>query len=195
MADGILSAIDGGINSKDLSFDQIQQYFGNIQRSGTWSPGDQDSKPDATVDMLEAGLGINKRAVLSRYFRSLVEIGSKLDPKTDAEAITDVRKTMYALAKTTCETFEGDGIKVDHSTVTNMLLGQPLDGTKNPYQFDTKSKYEELAKGEFFKEFSNTLNTVKSDSYQDNDSFLSDLEKLRNNQTISNVTNGGVYRQ
>ena len=200
IAENILNSIGGGINSAEkLSFEQLQEYFANIQRSGTWSPGDQDSKPDATVDMLELGLKINKRAVLSRYFRSLAEIGTQLEGNEEAQ--NAIKQTMYRLAQTTCDTFkgeknkEGDDIVVNSANVLNMLLGQPLDGEPNPYQFDTQTKYKELSESNFFKGFAyNTNNFSSEQGYQDHDSFMNDLKNLRETKEIRETYNGKEHR-
>ena len=191
-----LDAIGGGKNSSQLSFEQLERYFGSIQRSGTWTPGDQDSKPDATVDMLKTGLGINKRAVYARYFRSLAEIGARLDTEQDHEAIAAIENSMYRLAQSTAESFklEGKEIPITEDNIYGILLGKPLDGVNNPYQSDTEDKYKQLSNTAFFRNFANDIDEEKLKDftpYNDFKGFTEDLKTLREKPVISSIKEDG----
>lgn len=76
------------LNSTDLTEDNLRKLF-NVLQPETWSPGDRDSKPDMTVEELEKGIRLNRRAMMRHYARHLLDVldhshGTDLNPNNPA---------------------------------------------------------------------------------------------------------------
>ncbi len=183
IAEAAMDAVQ--VNSRDMEFEELRN-FAYLVQARTWSPGDQDSKPDMTVDKLRQGVNINHRAAMDRYYRKLVAMGSNGFDRLDAAAQEKMQKIMYRLLKTSSEA---------HSTprvITSGVASDVLKGESPNNSFSASTQvYEPFSTSEFFRKFQSELpqlNNADIEIYKDTDEIIKDLEDLRTNETVRKFT-------
>ncbi len=72
--------------TKPLTLEQLSR-FNFLTDHYTWSPGDQDSKPNMTPGLLEEGIKRNRIAMLQHYSLKLADIIVKMEQDRDAKGL------------------------------------------------------------------------------------------------------------
>jgi len=180
----LLNAVQ--MDSSQLSYENLKQ-FSHLIEPETWSPGDQDSKPDMTVDMLKRGVALNHRAMMFHYYRTLTVLGS--NPKITPEASAAIQHIMCRLLKAGIETPAGESEKLTPDYATDRLMGKASKAAGGLGK-RFANQYEPYASQPFFTEFKRQLPelAVNGDkAYNKPEDFLKDLEMLRTK--ISHIKN------
>jgi phosphoenolpyruvate carboxylase len=178
-ANHVLEAVDKP--STGLSFEELK-FFGNILKPSTWSPGDEDSKPDMTVAMIDKGLALNRRAVMFHYYRNLAKLVVDANGNATPEVRDEIEKIMYRLLKTGHK-YEAGPVALDKQYAINRLKGTSRNSDdREDLHFDRQ--YDSNLRSTLFHEFEEKLTGNKFKDlppYGKPEELLADLENLRKN--------------
>ncbi len=74
----------GARNTQPLTHDELR-HFGRLLEAYTWSPGDRDSKPDMTEEMLRYGIEQNRHLMAMQYAVKIAELLSALEESSPSK--------------------------------------------------------------------------------------------------------------
>ncbi len=188
-ANAILEATEQ--NSSDLSMNELHK-FGHIVDPGTWSPGDEDSKPDMTVSMLQKGVDLNHRAMMFHYYRTLTALGSDGGKTLSDDTRDAINKIMMRLLKTG---FKSEPSKQSKPVFNEDYAKDRLFGkSKRPDDREVLhfgEQYSHYAKLPFFSGFLKKFPALAGDQelkeYTNPEEFLNDLAQLRDRKDLQQI--------
>lgn len=190
IADTILTATHSPASSQ-LTLAQLGQ-FGHLLSPETWSPGDQDSKPDMTVDKLQKGISLGERAIMFHYYRTLTALGANIadSNSTEGKAAEDaINNIMHRLLKTGCASYDSPKT-VTQELATEKLNGQP-EAMRGNAERNFSTRYSALADSDFFRKFCTQgafeKKAAAAKPYANADELLHDLANLRERAPIRDV--------
>lgn len=148
------------ISSTDLTKEQ-RAHFAHLVEPLTWSPGDQDSKPDMKIDEMEMGFHKNRRAMMKHYTKQLLEITQEHFEHTPDQMIK-IAARMLASAKA-------------HETRPDMRPKSD-DAYVHSFAFD-EDKLKINTSTEALQAITRELSTAAP--YETKEALIADLENLR----------------
>ncbi len=187
IADTILAATRTP-SSAQLSMKQLEK-FGYLIEPETWSPGDQDSKPDMTADKLEKGSNLSRRAMMFHYYRTLAALGANVkgepSPEKD-EALHAIQVMMHRLLKAGCESYDNP-IEPTPKIARDKLTGVSEARTNGVSSFS--ARFASYADSSFFKQFERDFAETDKEAkpYASADEFLRDLGNLRQRGVVQGI--------
>jgi hypothetical protein len=148
-------------HSRDLDVNQ-RAHFAHLLTPLTWSPGDQDSKPDMTIDALEAGFHKNRRTMMKHYAKQLAELIDSATnvPDNTKATVYDVLAKMLHTAK-------------QHETKSDIIT-KPDD----VYALDAAKEYGWNIKPKTLANIESAMQKSSS-TYEQKSELIADLENLR----------------
>lgn len=196
IADTVLAAVyvdpqnpDAAVpTSSQLSMDTLKK-FGHLIEPQTWSPGDQDSKPDMTADKLQEGSDLSRRAMMFHYYRTLTALGASVrggpSPERD-ETLGAIQQMMHRMLKTGYGAYGKDDKPkpLDIKFADDKLRGVSEVRTNGHHAFS--DRYRSYGDSSFFRSFKQDFDAKSAEAkpYASMDEFVNDLQNLRQSSVL-----------